>query len=104
MISERAASELTIPTLFYPPPGLEYYCAQLDVSRVDSEQFLLIRNFLLRVADLEALARYALAVRLATAASALCTPPPPAGVPPEVYLVAVCSAYQQRHDGARSAT
>lgn len=103
VISERAASELIIPTLFYPPPGLDYYTAQIDVSRIDSEQFLLIRNFLLRVADFDTTARYALAVRLATAASALCSPPPPAGVPPEVFLIAVCSAYQYRVDGARSA-
>ena len=73
VISERSASSLIVPTLFFPPPGLEYYCAQLDVSRVDSEQFLLVRNFLLRVANLEVGARYALAARLATLAGAEAT-------------------------------
>lgn len=99
VISERSASSLTVPTLFQAPPGLEYYCAQLDVSRVDSEQFLLVRNFLLRVSEMEAAARYGLAVRLATSISQISTPTPPAGVPPELYLVCVCSAYQTRHGG-----
>ena len=97
VISERAASSLTIPTAFSAPPGLEWYTAQLDVSRVDSEQFLLVRNFLLRVNQLDGTARFALAAQLATSLVAMCSPPPPAGVPPELYLIAVCAAYQARH-------
>lgn len=99
VINERAASSLTVPTHFVPPPGLEGYCAQLDVSRVSSEQFLLIRNFLLRVTELEAGARYALALRLATSVSDRCSPPPPTGVPPEIYLIGICAAVQERHGG-----
>lgn len=97
VISERSAGSYIVPTLFNPPYGLEYFCAQLDVSRIDSEQFVLVRNFLLRVADLETAARYSLAVRLATSVSAICSPAPPPGVPPELYLICVCSAYQARH-------
>ena len=82
------------PTLFSPPPGLEVYCAQLDVSRVDSEQFLLARNFLLRVHELDGAARYDLATRLADALVARCAPPPPPMVSAEYYLICVCAAYQ----------
>ena len=103
VISERSATSLTVPTLFSPPPGLEHYCAQLDVSRVESGQFLLVRNFLLRVGELDGAARAALAVRFATALSGMCSPPPPPGVPAEVYLVGVCAAYQRRHGGPRTA-
>lgn len=97
VISERAASSLTVPTLFSPPPGLEYYGAQLDVSRVDSEQFLLVRNFLLRVHEMDGAARYQLATRLAVSLSAICAPAPPPGVPPELFLISVCASYQLRH-------
>ena len=100
VISERAASSLTVPTLFSPPPGLEVYCAQLDVSRVDSEQFLLARNFMLRVNELDGAARYDLATRLADALVARCAPPPPPMVSAEYYLICVCAAYQVRHWGA----
>lgn len=99
VISERAASLSTVPTHFSPPPGLEAYCAQLDVSRLTSEQFLLVRNFLLRVGAIDASARFALALRLAEATSRRCAPPPPVGVPPEVYLIGICAAYLRRYGG-----
>jgi len=75
VISERAATSLTTPTRFLPPPGLEFYTAQLDVSRVDSEQFLLVRNFLLRVYELDLEARQRLALRFADSLCRMCTLP-----------------------------
>jgi len=98
VVSERSAGALTTPTLFFPPAGLETYCAQLDVSRLDSEHFLLVRNFLLRVAELDGGARYQLAKKLAIGVSAMCTPAPPPMLSPEPYLIAICAAYQARHD------
>lgn len=100
VISDRGDSvSMMIPTVFFPPPGTEAYCAALDVSRVDSEQFLLVRNFLLRVQDLSAAARWTLAADLATALRERCSPPPPDGMGPELFLICVCSAYQMRHGG-----
>lgn len=99
VISERAASSHTVPTAFYPPPGCEVYCSVLDVARIDSEQFLLIRNLLLRVFEMSPEARASLTNRLADEASKVCTPPPPVGLPAEFYLICVCSAYQMRHGG-----
>ncbi|MFN8053115.1 MAG: RDD family protein [Acidimicrobiales bacterium] len=99
VISERAAVSHMIPTVFFPPPGCEAFCHTLDVSRVDSEQFLLVRNFLLRVTELDAAARYELSVQLATPLRDMCTPHPPAGMTAEVFLICVCSAYQIRHGG-----
>lgn len=100
VISDRGDSvSMMIPTVFFPPPGTEAYCAALDVSRVDSEQFLLVRNFLLRVQDLAGGARWALAVEMATALRERCSPPPPDGMGPELFLICVCSAYQVRHGG-----
>lgn len=99
VISERAASSHTIPTAFYPPHGCDAYCAVLDVARIDSEQFLLIRNLLLRLYEMGPDARASLSTRLAHEVALVCTPPPPVGLPAELYLVCVCSAYQMRHGG-----
>lgn len=100
VISERSdSSQMMIPTVFFPPPGTEAYCAALDVSRVDSGQFLLLRNFLLRVHELDAAARWSLSVELADRVRERCTPPPPVGMGPELFLICVCSAYQVRHGG-----
>lgn len=97
VVNERSERVSIIPTRFVAPPGLEWYCAQLDVSRVDSEQFLLARNYLLRVNELAARPRYDLAVRLATRFADRCTPAPPPHIPPEYYLICICAAYQVRH-------
>ncbi len=99
VVSERAASSYMIPTVFFPPPGCEEFCQTLDVSRVDSEQFLLVRNYLLRVTELDATARYELAIRMATPLREMCKPAPPAQMTAELYLICVCSAYQIRHGG-----
>jgi len=96
VISERAASATMTATIFYPPPGCEPYCSALDVTGIDSEQFLLVRNFLLRVVELHGDARYALAVRIASSLAPRCSPPPPAWMPAETYLICLASSYQLR--------
>ncbi len=85
------------PVVFYPPHGLESFTGLLDVSRVTSAQFQTVRSLLLRVRQLDAAARYQLALGVAQAISERATPAPPAGIPPEYYLICVASAYQERN-------
>lgn len=84
---------------FYPPAGCEQFVTMLDVSRLSSQQFALIRRLLLRVDQLNATSRYDLAVRLAVPINERVTPAPPPQMGPELYLVCVASAFQIRNGG-----
>ena len=102
VLVERNPAAGSTPIAFYPPPGCEHYVAALDVGRVTAEQYRLLRAFLLRVGQLDGSARGHLAVRLAVSLVARTSPPPPAGLPPEIVLVCIASAYQYRNGGLPS--
>ncbi|MGH9244682.1 MAG: RDD family protein [Acidimicrobiales bacterium] len=89
----------SIPVAFFPPLGLEQYVATLDANAVTSEQYGLIRLFLMRVLQLSPDARASLAARLATAIADRTHQPRPPWLHPETYLVCVATAYQRRHGG-----
>jgi uncharacterized RDD family membrane protein YckC len=99
VLVERHGGLAATPIAFYPPPGWEQFVASLDVGRLRPEQYRLIRSYLLRVGELEAGARWHLAVRLADAVTRRVSPAPAYGVAPELYLVCVASAYQHRNGG-----
>jgi uncharacterized RDD family membrane protein YckC len=99
VIRERKAASKTGAVTFPPPPGLEEYVRALDVAAVTSEQYQVIRSFLLRVFDLTPAARMALAVRLANPVAIELKHDPPPMVNPELFLACVASAYQLRHGG-----
>lgn len=99
LVSLRSAGIGSGAVAFYPPPGCEAFVHALDVTRLTSNQFVLIRKFLLRVAQLDARSRYELAVRLATPVHELLTPKPPPQMGPELFLVCVASAFQIRNGG-----
>ena len=102
VIRERKAASKTGAVTFPPPPGLEEYVRALDVAAVTSEQYRVIRSFLLRVFDLTPPARMALAVRLANPVAIEMRHDPPPMVNPELFLACVASAYQLRHGGPAS--
>jgi hypothetical protein len=64
---------------------------------VTGPQFQAIRSLLLRVREIDAGAKYELALAMAGQVSARTTPPPPPGVSPEFYLICIASAYQERN-------
>lgn len=99
VIRERTAVDRAVALTFYVPPGYESYAATLDVSGLDVQQYQLIRSFLTRVLQLSPEARLALALRLANPVAVALDHDPPAGIGPELFLVCVASAYQQRHGG-----
>jgi len=99
VIVDRPWEAPLIPTVFFPPAGFERYVEVLDVAKLASEDFLLIRTFLMRVSELDAVARGHLAVRLANGFRQRCEPAPPASLHPELYLICLASAFQVRHGG-----
>lgn len=99
VLRERAADVNVYAVAFHPPYGYEAYVQGLDVSRLAADQYGTIRTFLLRVATLAPDARFHLAQRLAAPVSRIINHQIPNGVPAELFLVCVASAYQQRHGG-----
>ena len=102
VLVERNPLNGNTPIAFYPPPGCEHYVASLDVGRVSAEQYRLVRSFLLRVHELDPSARGHLAMRLATSLVGRTSPNPPPGMPPEIVLISIASAYQYRNGGLPS--
>jgi uncharacterized RDD family membrane protein YckC len=96
VLRERSALAAPAPVTFTPPPGLEHYAATLDPSGLTAEEYQAVRTFLLRAASLPPGPRSALALQLANPLATRLRPPPPAGVSPELYLLCVAAAYQQR--------
>ena len=79
VLRERAAMSTTATAMSFPAPyGYADYVASIDVSVLTSDQYGVIRTFLMRVLDLTIEARGALAVNLANS-TALDAAPHPAG-------------------------
>jgi uncharacterized RDD family membrane protein YckC len=96
VLRERTASAPAMAIWFSAPVGLAGYAQSLDVTSVTDAQFAVVRAFLLRVHDLDAGARAAMAMRLATPIATAMQHQPPPGLHPEAFLVCVATAYQHR--------
>jgi len=96
VLRERSGLPAPAPVSFDVPAGLEPYVATLDVSGLTTEQYQAVRTFLLRTGTLTPQARASLALQLAGPLAQRLRPPPPQGVPPELYLRCVAAAYQRR--------
>jgi uncharacterized RDD family membrane protein YckC len=96
VLRERSGLPAPAPVSFDVPAGLEPYVATLDVSGLSTAQYQAVRAFLLRSGTLTPQARASLALQLAGPLAQRLRPPPPQGVPPELYLRCVAAAYQRR--------
>jgi uncharacterized RDD family membrane protein YckC len=105
VLRERTASATAAMAMSFPAPrGYEAYVTSIDVSALTSDQYGVIRSFLIRVLDLTLAARSALAVSLANRTAEQLHHTPPPGVAPEIFLACVAAAYQIRHGGPAPAT
>ncbi len=102
VIRERAAAQMSVPVVFYPPAGWESFVGSLDVSAMTSAEYETVRSFLTRAYEMAPLPRANLAARLAGPLVARWHQPVPPGAGPELWLACVASAYQRLH-GAPSA-
>ncbi len=91
----RVAAEPAAET-FQPPAGAEAYVAQVDVSRIDTATYGLIRATLRRRPTMRSAAHDQLAAEVATAVAPLVAPQPPAGTHQTAFLQAIAAAVQQR--------
>jgi uncharacterized RDD family membrane protein YckC len=96
VLRERGGLPAPAPVTFEVPAGLEPYVATLDVSGLNTDQYQAVRTFLLRTRTLAPQPRASLALQLASPLAQRLRPPPPPGVPPELYLRCVATAYQRR--------
>jgi uncharacterized RDD family membrane protein YckC len=96
VLRERSGLPAPAPVTFEVPAGLEPYVATLDVSGLSTDQYQAVRTFLLRTGSLAPQPRASLALQLASPLAQRLRPPPPPGVPPELYLRCVAAAYQRR--------
>ena len=97
MLRQQSSALRSMPVAFLPPPALLPYTATLDASSVSTEQYGIIRTFLMRSARLTPDARASLGDRLARSVAWRMNQPVPAWLHPEVFLVCVAHAYQRRH-------
>jgi uncharacterized RDD family membrane protein YckC len=96
VLRERSGLPAPAPVSFDVPAGLEPFAVTLDVSGLSTGQYQAVRAFLLRMESLLPQPRASLALQLASPLAERLRPPPPAGVPPELYLRCVAAAYQRR--------
>ncbi len=78
------------------PPGLAGWASALDLTGLDDDLALAVRQFLSRTTRLREPARSALGLSLAREVSALTTPPAPPGTAGYTYLTAVLAERHRR--------
>jgi uncharacterized RDD family membrane protein YckC len=100
ILREQSSALRSMPVAFLPPPALLPYVATLDASAVTTEQYGVIRTFLMRATRLTPAARASLCDRLAHAVAGRMNQPVPPWLHPEQFLVCVAHAYQRRHRAA----
>ena len=83
-----------------PPPWVAGHFAKLDLSRVPDGLWLAVRQYLLRMNQLDPQVSWSMAQRLAGDIVAWTGAPPPEGMPPTTYLSGVV-AERQRRDAQR---
>ena len=99
VVRDRRGARTSVPVVFYPPPGLEHYVANLDVGRLRPEDFSVVREYLLRLHDLTGEARAAESRELVRGVGARIGHWPGPGMPDETWLVCVAAAFQWREGG-----
>ncbi|MGI9602488.1 MAG: RDD family protein, partial [Acidimicrobiales bacterium] len=97
VIRERRAQRAAGAVQFLPPYGHEAYVSSLDVSSMSTQQYGLVRSYLLRLNELGTDARWSFGQRLASNLAAQIHHAPPATVHHETFIVCVAAAYQSRH-------
>jgi uncharacterized RDD family membrane protein YckC len=96
VLRERTGLRRPTPTTFAPPVGLDAYAESLDLAGLGPAEYGVVRAFLLRAPSLPPQVRARLAAQVGESIAARVQPPPPPGVPAEVFLASVAAAYRKR--------
>ena len=97
VIRQRVPSASAIHQLAYSmPPSLEAWAGTLDLARLPDVTVLQARQFLARAPEISPEVRASMSRQLAAEVSSYVSPPAPAGVPPETYLLTVLTERMRR--------
>jgi len=96
VLRERTGLRRPTPTTFAAPLGLDAYADSLDLAGLGPAEYGVVRAFLLRAPSLPPQVRARLAAQVGESIAQRVQPPPPPGVPAEVFLASVAAAYRKR--------
>ena len=96
VLRERTGLRRPAPTTFAAPFGLDAYTDSLDVAGLGPADYGVVRAFLVRAPTLPRDVRARLAAQVGETIAKRVQPPPPPGVPAEMFLGAVAAAYRKR--------
>jgi uncharacterized RDD family membrane protein YckC len=96
VLRERTGLRRPTPTTFAPPVGLDAYTDSLDLAGLGPAEYGVVRAFLLRAPSLPPPVRARLAAQVGETVAARVQPPPPPGVPAELFLACIAAAYRKR--------
>jgi len=96
VLRERTGLRRPTPTAFWAPPGLDSYTDSLDLAGLGPAEYGVVRAFLIRSPSLPPPVRGRLAAQVAETVAGRVQPPPPPGVPAELFLACVAAAYRKR--------
>jgi uncharacterized RDD family membrane protein YckC len=96
VLRERTGLRQPTPTTFWAPAGLDGYTDSLDLARLGPAEYAVVRALLIRAPSLPPPVRARLAAQVAETVAARVRPPPPPGVPAELFLACIAAAYRKR--------
>ena len=96
VLRERTGLRQPSPTAFWAPTGLDGYTDSLDLAALGPAEYGVVRAFLIRAPSLPPPVRARLAAQVAETLAGRVQPPPPPGVPAELFLACIAAAYRKR--------
>jgi hypothetical protein len=99
VLNERAGPRRSLVARdFGVPYQLQPWAASLDLSRLDDQLALGVRQFVVRATDMTLAAQQSLGEDLRARVEAVTTPPPPPGTPTPWVLITVLAERRRRAD------
>jgi uncharacterized RDD family membrane protein YckC len=99
VLNERAGPRRSlVPREFGVPYQLQPWAASLDLSRLDDQLALGVRQFVVRAPDMTLAAQQSLGEDLRARVEQVTTPPPPPGTPTPWVLITVLAERRRRAD------
>jgi uncharacterized RDD family membrane protein YckC len=104
VVNERTGSAPTLVAVnWYVPPALYGWAQALDLTRVDDQLALQVRQFIVRAAQMSPSAQTSLGEQFRAELLSRTAPPPPPGVPTPVLLTTVLAERRRRAEWALTA-
>jgi uncharacterized RDD family membrane protein YckC len=97
VLNERGGPKRSLQVRDYaPPPQLIGWAQSLDLSRLDDQLALSVRQFVVRAPEMTPAAQHGLGENLRARVLAVIAPPPPPGTPTSAVLITVLAERRRR--------